>query len=111
MLNGYFEIVKALDKENLQKYGETIFKQHLTSWIYTIVLSELNDSDKFELFEKSWPIFDKYYTEDLYFKGKYNKIINAILDNKFEKAVKESNKVENISNKIFNKIKRGIKHV
>ena len=41
MLDGYYEIAKMLEKENKTGYGKEIFRQHLTSWLYTIVLSKL----------------------------------------------------------------------
>ena len=52
MLDGYYEIAKMLEKENKTGYGKEIFRQHLTSWLYTIVLSKLDPNDKKELFEK-----------------------------------------------------------
>lgn len=108
MLNGYFEIVKALDSENLERYGEIIFRQHLTSWIYTIVLSDLSGNDRLDLFKKAYPVFDKYYSEDKYFNGKYNKIIECILAKDFDRAVSQSFKVNKLSNKVISKIKKMI---
>lgn len=108
MLNGYFKIVKALERENLERYGKTIFRQHLTSWIHTIVLSDLSSSDRFELFKKAYPVFDKYYSEDKYFNGKYDKVIEYILAEDFEKAVSYSFKVNKFSNKLMRKVKRMI---
>ncbi|MDO5848651.1 MAG: glycosyltransferase family 2 protein [Methanobrevibacter sp.] len=92
ILDGYFEICKWLD-ENYPEYGKNIFKKHLTSWIYTIVLSEISDEDRFELFKRAQIIFKKYYREDPYFKGKYNKLVKYILNGDFDQAVAESREI------------------
>ena len=94
MLDGYYEIAKMLEKENKTGYGKEIFRQHLTSWLYTIVLSKLDSNDKKELFEKSYDIFKMYYTQDLYFKKRYNNLVDNILSKDFDKAVVEANKLE-----------------
>ena len=94
MLDGYYEIAKMLEKENKTGYGKEIFRQHLTSWLYTIVLSKLDYNDKKELFEKSYDIFKMYYTQDLYFKKRYNNLVDNILSKDFDKAVVEANKLE-----------------
>ena len=94
MLDGYYEIAKMLEKENKTGYGKEIFRQHLTSWLYTIVLSKLDPNDKKELFEKSYDIFKMYYTQDLYFKKRYNNLVDNILIKDFDKAVVEANKLE-----------------
>ena len=97
------------------KHGKEIFRQHLTSWLYTIVLSELDSSDKKELFAKSYDIFKMYYTQDPYFKKRYNNLVNNILTKDFDEAVAEANKLEktqeNINNRSFlsrlkNKLRR-----
>ncbi len=115
MLNGYYEIAKMLKYENKTSYGEEIFRQHLTSWLYTIVLSKLGSKDKKELFIRSHVIFKKYYSEDSYFKKRYNKLVSYILNNDFDKAVIEANKLEktqeNMNNRSFitrlkNKLRR-----
>ena len=115
MLNGYYEIAKMLENENKTGYGKEIFRQHLTSWLYTIVLSELDSSDKKELFAKSHDIFKMYYTQDPYFKKRYNNLVNNILTKDFDEAVAEANKLEktqeNINNRSFlsrlkNKLRR-----
>ena len=93
ILNGYYKIDEMLIDINQTSYGELIFKSHLTSWLYTIVLSKLSDSDKKELFIKSRDIFSKYYTEDPYFKKRYNNLVELILNQKFDEAVFESNKL------------------
>lgn len=93
ILNGYYKIDEMLEDLNRTSYGEIIFKSHLTSWLYTIVLSKLNDADKKELFVKSWDIFDKYYSKDPYFKNRYDKLVKLILDRDFDGAVVESNKL------------------
>ena len=115
MLNGYYEIAKMLENENKTSYGEEIFRQHLTSWLYTIVLSKLGSRDKKELFIQSYDIFKMYYSEDLYFKKRYNKLVSYILNKDFDKAVIEANKLEktqeNMNNRSFisrlkNKLRR-----
>ncbi|MBO5152415.1 MAG: glycosyltransferase [Methanobrevibacter sp.] len=93
ILNGYYKIDEMLVDINQVSYGELIFRSHLTSWLYTIVLSKLGDEDKKELFIKSRDIFSKYYTEDPYFKKRYNKLVELILNQKFDEAVLESNKL------------------
>lgn len=105
ILKGYFEIAKMLDRENKSNYGKLIFKKHLTSWIYTISISELTSDERLELFTKSYPLFVEYYIEDEYFKGKYNKIIKAILNQDYQKAVNESYKI----NKLLGKVKSCLK--
>ena len=115
MLNGYYEIAEMLKNENKTSYGEEIFRQHLTSWLYTIVLSKLSSKDKKELFAQSYDIFKMYYSEDPYFKKRYNKIVNYILNKDFGNAVIEANKLEktqkNMNDKSFisrlkNKLRR-----
>lgn len=96
ILNGYYKIDEMLININRTSYGELIFKSHLTSWLYTIVLSKISDSDKRELFVKSHEIFDKYYSNDPYFKDRYNKLVELILDKQFDEAVIESNRLEKI---------------
>ena len=93
ILNGYYRIDEMLMDIDKTSYGELIFKSHLTSWLYTIVLSKLDDEDKKELFIKSRDIFSKYYTEDPYFKKRYNKLVELILNQKFDEAVLESNEL------------------
>ncbi len=90
MLNGYIEICKMLEKENFTQYGEDIFRKHLTSWLYTIDLSNLTQQDKQNLYKKSYHVFKEYYSEDPYFKGKYKKTANNILNKNFKKAAKDS---------------------
>ena len=94
ILNGYFKIDEMLINLNKTSYGEIIFKSHLTSWLYTIVLSKISDGDKKELFIKSHEIFNKYYSEDPYFKKRYDKLVDLILNQKFDDAVIESNRLE-----------------
>ena len=94
ILNGYYKIDEMLGNLNKTSYGKTIFEKHLTSWLYTIVLSQIPDSDKKELFEKSFEIFQKYYTPDPYFKKRYNKLVKYILNKEFDKAVSQSNKLK-----------------
>ena len=115
MLNGYYEIAKMLENENKTSYGEEIFRQHLTSWLYTIVLSKLDSKDKKELFVQSYDIFKMYYSEDPYFKKRYNKLVSYILNKEFDNAVTEANKLEktqeNMNNRSFlsrlkNKLRR-----
>ena len=89
ILRGYVEIDKALERENFTEFGKEIFRKHLTSWLYTIDLSSLTEEEKSELFERAYPVFKKYYTEDPYFKGKYRKTAKNILDKKFKKAAKD----------------------
>lgn len=96
ILNGYYKIDEMLINIDQTSYGELIFKSHLTSWLYTIVLSKISDSDKRELFVKSHDIFDKYYSNDPYFKDRYNKLVELILDKQFDEAVIESNRLEKI---------------
>ncbi|MBQ9025743.1 MAG: glycosyltransferase [Methanobrevibacter sp.] len=93
ILNGYYKIDEMLTDINQTSYGELIFKSHLTSWLYTIVLSQLDDSDKKELFIKSRDIFNKYYSEDPYFKKRYNNLVKLILNQEYDSAVLESNKL------------------
>ena len=105
ILNGYYKIDEMLISLNKTSYGEIIFKSHLTSWLYTIVLSKISDDDKKELFIKSYDIFNKYYSEDPFFKKRYNKLVDLILNKKFDDAVLESNKLgktqENMNNRSF----------
>ena len=100
ILDGYYEIDRLLNDENKVSYGKKIFKSHLTSWLYTIVLSKLSNSDKLILFRKSYNLFDNFYMEDPFFKGKYKKLVNHIVNREFEKAVDESNYLENIQENI-----------
>ncbi len=115
ILNGYYEIDRLLQELNKTSYGKIIFKNHLTSWLYMIVLSNLSDNDKKQLFTKAHSIFIKYYSNDPYFKKRYDKLANLILDGKFDEAVLESNKLKrfqiNMNNTGFvsrlkNKLKR-----
>ncbi len=94
MLEGYYKIAEILEYENKTCYGEEIFRQHLTSWLYTIVLSKLGSKDKKELFILSYDIFKMYYTQDPYFKKRYNKLVSYILNKEFDKAVVEADKLE-----------------
>lgn len=94
ILNGYYKIDEMLINLNKTSYGEIIFKSHLTSWLYTIVLSKISDIDKKELFIKSHDIFNKYYSDDPYFKKRYDKLVDLILNQKFDDAVIESNRLE-----------------
>lgn len=110
ILNGYYKIDEMLVSLNKTSFGELIFKSHLTSWLYTIVLSKMSDKDKKDLFIKSYDIFNKYYSEDPYFKKRYNLLVDLILNKKFDEAVLESNKLEktqeNMNNRsIFSRIK------
>lgn len=102
ILNGYIKIGEWID-DNYPQYGKTIFRKHLTSWLYTIALSKIPDDDRLDLFEKAQPVFEKYYTEDTYFKGRYNELVNFILNSDFMEAVAESKRIskkqENINNK------------
>lgn len=92
VLDGYLKIADWLD-ENYPEYGEEIFKKHLTSWLYTIVLSEISDEDRLDLFKKSQIVFKKYYCEDPYFKGNYNNLVEYILNGDFWDAVAESREI------------------
>ena len=105
ILKGYYKIDEMLMDLNKTSYGEIIFKSHLTSWLYTIVLSRISDGDKKELFIKSHDIFDKYYSEDPFFKKRYDKLVDLILNEKYDEAVLESNRLEktqeNMNNRSF----------
>ncbi|MEE0024624.1 glycosyltransferase family 2 protein [Methanobrevibacter sp.] len=103
ILNGYYKIDEMLMDLEKTTYGETIFKSHLTSWLYTIVLSKLEDNDKKELFIKSHDIFEKYYSSDPFFKKRYDKLVDLILNNKFDEAVIESNRLEKIQKNMNNR--------
>lgn len=110
ILNGYYKIDEMLVSLNKTSFGELIFKSHLTSWLYMIVLSKMSDKDKKDLFIKSYDLFNKYYSEDPYFKKRYNLLVDLILNKKFDEAVLESNKLEktqeNMNNRsIFSRIK------
>jgi glycosyltransferase involved in cell wall biosynthesis len=110
ILNGYYKIDEILIDLDKTDYGEIIFKSHLTSWLYTIVLSKIDDGDKKELFTKSYDIFNKYYSNDPYFKNRYDKLVELILNKNFDEAVLESNRLEkiqeNMNNRsLFSKIK------
>ena len=110
ILKGYYKIDEMLNDLNRTSYGEVIFKSHLTSWLYTIVLSRISDTDKRELFEKSWDIFDRYYSKDPYFKGRYDRLVKLILEKNFDEAVEESNRLaktqKNMNDRsIFSRIK------
>lgn len=110
ILNGYYKIDEMLVDLDKTEYGQLIFRSHLTSWLYTIVLSKLDDADKKELFAKSYDIFNKYYSNDPYFKKRYDKLVKLILNKDFEEAVLESNRLEkiqeNMNNRsLFSKIK------
>ena len=110
MLNGYYEISNMLKEQNKEKYGKIIFKSHLTSWLYTIVLSRIDLKDKTELLIKSSNIFKKYYTEDPYFQGKYVNLANYIINEDFSRAILEANKLEeDINSKSYKKILRKLK--
>lgn len=110
ILNGYYKIDEMLVRLNKTSFGELIFRSHLTSWLYTIVLSKISDDDKKDLFIKSYDIFNKYYSEDPYFRKRYNKLIDLILTKQFDDAVLESNRLEktqeNMNNRsVFSRIK------
>jgi glycosyltransferase involved in cell wall biosynthesis len=103
ILNGYYKIDEMLMDLDKTSYGKIIFKSHLTSWLYTIVLSKLDDNDKRDLFIKSHDIFDKYYSPDPFFKKRYDKLVDLILNNKFDDAVIESNRLEKIQENMNNR--------
>lgn len=103
ILNGYYKIDEMLMDLDKTSYGEIIFKSHLTSWLYTIVLSKLDDSDKKDLFIKSHDIFEKYYSPDPFFKKRYDKLVDSILNNEYDTAVIESNKLEKIQKNMNDK--------
>ena len=103
ILNGYYKIDEMLVSINQVSYGELIFKSHLTSWLYTIVLSKISDSDKKELFIKSHDIFNKYYSNDPFFKNRYDKLVKLILEKQFDEAVLESNRLEKIQENMNNR--------
>ena len=110
MLNGYYKIDEMLVNLNQVSYGKTIFKSHLTSWLYTIVLSELSDADREELFIRSYDIFSKYYSKDPYFRNRYDKLVELILNKNFKDAVLESKRLKRVQENmndagIFSKIK------
>ena len=110
ILNGYYKIDEMLVNLNKTSYGMIIFKSHLTSWLYTIVLSGIDDTDKKELFVKAYDIFNDYYSEDPYFKKRYDKLVDLILNKQFDEAVLESNRLnkiqENMNNRsLFSRIK------
>lgn len=110
ILNGYYKIDEMLVRLNKTSFGELIFRSHLTSWLYTIVLSKISDDDKKDLFIKSYDIFNKYYSEDPYFRKRYNKLVDLILTKQFDDAVLESNRLEktqeNMNNRsVFSRIK------
>lgn len=96
ILNGYYKIDEMLIRINQTSYGELIFRSHLTSWLYTIVLSKISDLDKKELFIKAYDIFKKYYSKDPFFKDRYDNLVKLILNKEFDEAVLESNKLEKI---------------
>ena len=94
-LNDFYSYnYKIRDSEGNRSTIHIRNRQHLTSWLYTIVLSKLDPNDKKELFEKSYDIFKMYYTQDLYFKKRYNNLVDNILSKDFDKAVVEANKLE-----------------
>ena len=45
------------------------------------------------MFKKSKIVFKKYYSDDPVFKGRYDKLVNYILNDEFKKAVVESRKI------------------
>ena len=114
ILDGYFEVSKWVS-ENYPQYGKDVFRKHLTSWLYTIVLSEIPDEDRLNLFRKSKPLFVKYYSKDPHFKKEYVKFANLIMDDKFEEAVDKSREIAkhqvNINHKVgwIEKLKKKIR--
>ncbi|WP_409200099.1 glycosyltransferase family 2 protein [Methanobrevibacter sp. DSM 116169] len=94
ILNGYYEIVKMLKNQKKLEYSDYIFKSHLTSWLYTIVISEINDEDKKELFSKCKPLYNEYYVDDPYFEGNYENLVNFIKNNELDLAINEVNKLK-----------------
>ena len=103
ILNGYYKIDEMLVEQNKTEYGQTIFKSHLTSWLYTIVLSKLGDEDKRDLFIRSHNIFEKYYSPDPFFKKRYDKLVDLILNDKYDDAVVESRRLEKIQENMNNR--------
>ncbi|MDL2246085.1 glycosyltransferase [Methanobrevibacter sp. OttesenSCG-928-K11] len=102
ILNGFLEISKMIKEENKEGYSDYIFKSHLTSWLYTIAISETNDNEKKELFNKSESLFKHYYVDDPFFKGKYKKLAKYLQNNEIDLSIKEVNKIKS-SQKNINK--------
>jgi glycosyltransferase involved in cell wall biosynthesis len=113
ILNGFLNISSMIEEQNKEKYSDDIFKPHLTSWLYTIVLSNTNKEERKQLFKKASNLYKKRYVDDPYFKGRYNKLVNYILNNQFDQAVNESIKLqsieENMNVKLVNEIKENNK--
>jgi glycosyltransferase involved in cell wall biosynthesis len=115
MLNGYFEISKTLKNEKKEEYAKDVFKPHLTSWLYTLSISKTSDLEKKELFKKSISLYNDYYIEDPYFKGRYKKLVNYIKNNDLDLAIQEINKIKksqkNINESLKeNKFKKAFKY-
>ena len=105
MLEGYYEISKMLAKENEEEYSKCIFNPHLTSWLYTIVISDISDNDIKELLKRAINIFKNNYTNDPYFKGRYENLVKFIKNNELDLAIKEINKLKQDEKNINDSLK------
>ena len=94
ILNGFIETSKIITQLEKDQYSDNIFKPHLTSWLYTIVLSNTNTEEKKYLYQKATPLYKKRYIDDPYFKGKYNKLVKHIQNEEYDKALEETEKIK-----------------
>jgi glycosyltransferase involved in cell wall biosynthesis len=113
ILNGFLQVSSMIREQNKEEYSDYIFKPHLTSWLYTIVLSDTTNDEKKYLFKKASNLYKNRYVDDSYFEGRYNNLVNYIKNDKFDEAVDESIKLKtiekNMNLKLVNEIKENKK--
>ena len=113
ILNGFLQISSMIQEQNKEEYSNDIFKPHLTSWLYTIILSDTTNNEKKYLFKKASNLYKNRYIDDPYFEGRYDTLVNYIKTDKFDEAVEESMRLKSIEKnmnlKLVNEIKENKK--
>ena len=59
-------------------------------------MSNTTDEEKKYLLEKAQPLYEKYYIDDPYFKGRYQKLVKHIQNKEYDKGIEEIKKIKTI---------------
>ncbi len=102
LIEGYYNTFEVLEKNDVLKYYDTIFNQHLSCWLADVCLSEtISLNDKKELINKSLPLFNKITNVKPFPENNaIGSIINRINNNELDLAYKQMEDYRIYNNRI-----------
>ncbi|MBO5152416.1 MAG: glycosyltransferase [Methanobrevibacter sp.] len=95
MVEGYFELDKFLTDSDLTEFFAAIFNMHFVYWLTSLVLSDVNDDDKFDLIKSINPLLKKNVKVIPGFDERiYSNLTKPILEDDYKETVKIINSIK-----------------